>query len=142
MGTYQQIDHTADIALQISANSLEDLYITAAAGWRAVVLEETNFLDTEFKNIELPADSKEELLVNFISELNYLLYVKKWICSNVAKLEIVMTKYNLKLFAELTGEPFRSDVHEIRTEIKAVTYHHLQIKKIDEKYETKLIFDT
>lgn len=142
MGTYQQIDHTADIALQLSASSLEDLCLTAAAGWRAIVFDETNILATEFKKFESEAGSEEELLVDFISELNYLLFVKKWICSTVTKIEILVTEENLKLFAELAGEPFRSDVHEIQTEIKAVTYHHLQIKKFEEKYETKLIFDT
>lgn len=142
MGMYQQIDHTADIALQLSASSLEDLCLTAAAGWRSIVIDEKNVLNTEFRKIELQADSEEELLVDFISDLNYLLFVKKWICNTVTKLQIFVTEEYLRLFAELAGEPFRSEVHEIQTEIKAVTYHHLQIKKFDEKYETKIIFDT
>jgi len=39
MGTYHFLDHTADIAIRLQAESMEDLIVTAWEAWRNIVFE-------------------------------------------------------------------------------------------------------
>jgi SHS2 domain-containing protein len=85
---YKFIDHTADIACEVSGDSLEELFTASAEAWRASVVEETKYCERELKNFELKALSIEQLLVDFVSELNFYLFTKKWLFNMIHKLEI------------------------------------------------------
>ena len=141
MGFYKFIEHTADIAIDVSGESLEDLFITAAEAWRKSVLTYENMTFGETKEISLEADSPEELLVGFLNELNYLLLSKNWICSDVTSIEIDFRPGLIKLYSLITGEKFDANKHELRTEIKGVTFHQMKIESNKNVHHTKIIFD-
>ena len=82
-GSYKQIDHTADIAFEVSGESFEELFKASSEAWLTSVIDETTFNQGKFKKIKLTSFSKEQLLVDFLSELNYYLltkngYVTRW----------------------------------------------------------------
>jgi SHS2 domain-containing protein len=141
MGHFRQIDHTADVALKVSAENREDLLVTAAMGWRDLVLDENEISGGQERSIEVTAESIEELLVNFLSELNYLLIVKRWITARVIEIDLDEDSQQMKLFATLAGEPFDAEKHEIRTEIKAVTYHQMEVRQRGDRLGTTIVFD-
>ena len=43
--------------------------------------------------------------------------------------------------AEITGTIFEPGSYRIRTEIKAVTFHELEVKRTDQGFEARVIFD-
>jgi SHS2 domain-containing protein len=43
--------------------------------------------------------------------------------------------------AEVIGSIFSPEFYRVKTEIKAVTYHELEVKKIDHTYQAQVIFD-
>ena len=45
------------------------------------------------------------------------------------------------LVAEVRGEPFDSARHSIKTEIKAVTYHEVEVRETEKGLKARLIFD-
>ena len=45
------------------------------------------------------------------------------------------------LEATAWGEPFDPNVHTMKTEIKAVTYHQLEVVKTDHGWQAQVIFD-
>lgn len=138
---YQFIEHTADIAVEISANSIEDLFSISCYAWRDAALEiEDSFL-TDEHTISLSADSFEELLVQLLSELNFLLSTKHWVFNSVKKIEFLSEEKSNKLFITILGEPFDKNIHHLKEEIKAVTFHQMKIEKNGDEYSTRIVFD-
>ncbi len=142
MGKYRLLDHTADVALRVCGDTLEDLFATAVAGWRFVTLESSPVADLGEKQFQVRGASPEELLVNFLSEINFTFQVGKWVAARVLELRLQRQAELWELVARVGGEFFRPNKHEIYTEIKAVTFHQLNIEKTAEGYCTNLVFDT
>ena len=89
MGTYKQIDHTADIAVEIIGNNHEDLLKTAANCWREIVFGKRKFNKKIKKTIQISGNTIEDLIIEFLSELNFLFNVKKWIGSKILNLKLL-----------------------------------------------------
>ena len=137
---YKFIDHTADIACEVTGDTLEELFIASAEAWRSSVVEETKYCKKEIKKFKLKASSKEQLLVDFISELNFNLFVRNWLLNLVLILEIKQKNGTWFLSTEAEGMPISQDV-EIKQEIKAVTFHQMNIEKTGNQYRTFIVFD-
>jgi len=139
-GSYKFIDHTADIACEVSGDTLEELFTASVEAWRNSVVEETKYCNREIKKFKLKAFSKEQLLVDFISEVNYYLFTRNWLFNLVLRLEIKQKNNTWILSTEIEGMPVSQDV-EIKQEIKAITFHQMNIEKRNNKYYTLIVFD-
>ncbi len=139
-GNYKQIDHTADIAFKVSGESLEELFSAAAEAWRSSVVEETNYCKRENKVIEIKSSLQEQLLVDFLSELNFYLFTRKWLFNLVKKMKIKNENDTWILTGKIEGMPLSAEI-EIKQEIKAITFHQMNIEKIGNQYSTLLVFD-
>jgi len=138
--SYKQIDHTADIAFEVSGESLEELFKSSSKAWLTSVIDETTFSQSENKKIELNSFSIEQLLVDFLSELNFNLFTKKWLCTSVDDLSIERKEEDWFLVAGLTGNNISSKIH-LKHEIKAITFHQMNIKKSGNVFSTLIVFD-
>lgn len=140
-GKYIFIEHTADIAVDVEGETFEDLFEASAAAWKEAILEEVSLSDKEERTIDLLENSIEELLVSFLNEINFLLQVKKWITNSIKSIEILPEENGISLKAAVSGELFNDDKHLLKEEIKSVTYHQMEIKKINQHYMTRIVFD-
>lgn len=140
MYNYKFIEHTADIAVELEASTIDELFICAADAWKHTLCDDKTIASEESKKIELQADSLEELLVNFLSEINYLFLTKKWFCVSMSILTVLQND-TFKVAAELEGSDIANLSIQFKEEIKAVTYHQLKIEKQSGKYTTRIIFD-
>ncbi len=88
-------------------------------------------------NLELEAVNTEELLVSWLRELLYNYDTKHFLlCKfDIAKID----KHSLS--ATCMGEPLDMQKHELKTEIKAITYYNLKIEKTKKGFEVSIIFD-
>jgi len=139
-GNYKFIDHTADIACDVSGDTIEELFMVSAEVWRSLVVEETKYSQIESKKFELKTSSKEQLLVDFLSELNFFLFTRKWLFNLVKKMKIENEGDTWILTVEIQWMPISAEI-EIKQEIKAITFHQMNIKKIGNQYSTLLVFD-
>ncbi|MFH1195295.1 MAG: archease [bacterium] len=137
---YKFIDHTADIAVEIQAHSLAELFQFASAALIESLTNPHTVLAVEKKTIIFFADSYEEALVSFLSELNYFLTVKKWVFSHIENICMEQEDSKIKFSAIVKGENLSVD-HELKLEIKAITYHQMEIKFKKEYYTTRIVFD-
>jgi len=137
--SYNFIDHTADAAVVVTADTIEELFIASADAFKEVVIESASPKPNESYKLELSSLSQENLLVNFLNELNFrLIYKRKMICS-VNEMKISQNEDIRKLECNL----LESDIDEsmIKTEIKSVTYHQMDLAKANEGYKTIIVFD-
>jgi len=134
---YHHIDHTADLGIKVFGATLAELFENAAFGLFDIIsnLEKVN-PNSEF-SVEVQATDREALLVNWLSELNYLFLTRKELfkCFQVNEIN------DEHLTATVQGEKLNLDRHEIYTEVKAVTYHKLYVKESDRGWEAQVIFD-
>jgi SHS2 domain-containing protein len=137
---YKFIDHTADIACEVSGDTLEELFTASVEAWRSSVVKEANYCNRKIKKFKLKASSKEQLLVDLISELNFNLFTRKWFFNLVMDLEIKQKNDTWFLSIEIEGMPVLQDF-KIKQEIKAITFHQMNIEKRENKYYTLIIFD-
>ena len=52
-----------------------------------------------------------------------------------------MTRAHSDVSIEINGEPLDHDRHYIYFDIKAVTYHQMEIEEKDGRFQTKVVFD-
>jgi len=149
---FKIISHTADVGLEISAESIESLFIEAARGWKYCVIEDSLTQASNERKIRLNATNPEDLMVQWLNELNFYLTVNEWILDDVIQCRIecddtAPRPEALNHTAEwsgdflISGEPLDYEKHEICIEIKSVTYHQLEIQKQNNGYKTRIIFD-
>ena len=138
--SYKFIEHTADIAVEIIGSSLDELFIAGAEAWLVSIAGKIKIEDDDSLELELSAGSKEELLVTFLNELNYILITKKWLCSSIQSIKIFDDADGCELSAELKGVKLKDDL-QLKQEIKSVTYHQLEIVEKDGNLSTLIVFD-
>ena len=135
------IDHTADIAVEVKAGTIEELFTASAFAWQESVIEKGIISLPDKHEIIIEELSYEELLVRFLDELNFLFLTRKWIMREINKIELKKDIDKIKLRAFVAGENFDEKRHQLKVEIKAVTFHQMEIKKIENMFTTRIIFD-
>lgn len=139
--SYKFIDHTADIAVDIEADKLNELFIASAYAWKETISDEKFDNSTFDKKIFLEDSSLEILLVSFLSELNYFFQHESWMMTSVKNAEVDDIYGVWKLEAEISGFIFDRSKIKLKSEIKAVTYHQMEIKFNLNTYSTRIVFD-
>lgn len=132
-GSYEEIEHTADVALRVRAPTLEGLLTKAAEGMFTLMTDVAQVPVVSQREIEVEGADPETLLVNWLSELLYQAEIHQ---QTYRAFEVSITEpHHLKGVAR--GGPSG----EIRKQIKAVTFHDLHIKEHDGQLETTIVFD-
>lgn len=131
------LDHTGDSGLQVWGNSLEEIFANSAKGMFLIITESKNIKPEIDYSFTLQADSHSELLVYWLSHLNYIFSTEGMLISRINEISIE----NCKLEASVSGDSFSADKHEILHEIKAVTYHQLILEQQNNGWFAQVIFD-
>ena len=140
MREFKFIEHTADIAVDVRGDSLEELFTASAEAFSNSIADPFHAIDAKTHNITLTSDSTEELLVDFLNELNYLAEIKKLIYVEASRVAISAKDNIFELSADIKLNRIESDT-ELKNEIKAITYHQMNIEFKDNWYTTRIVFD-
>lgn len=132
------LNHTADIAFDVEADSISELFVESFYCWRNSVVESEGLSATDLIEINLTAGSPEELLVDFINEVNFLLTVKKVLSVEIVRIEINDERYVLNAMMKTQSI---NDFSVLKAEIKSVTYHQMEIRQENGKYFVRVVFD-
>jgi SHS2 domain-containing protein len=141
MGKYKFLEDRAiaDAAFEAEGESLEELFKACAQATFEVMAETKTVEARNREKIELKSDDLEGLLFNWLAELIYLKDLKTTV---FGKYEIKIEKPDgYRLQASVWGEPIDAEKHKVKVDVKAVTYHLLEVKKTDDKWTAKVILD-
>jgi SHS2 domain-containing protein len=142
MGEYRFLEDVAiaDAAFEAKAESIEELFQTCAQA-TFEVMADTKTIEHKYKeDVELVGENLEELLFDWLAELIYLKDSKSML---FGKFEVkIAQKDGYRLNASIWGEPADQKKHQVRVDVKAVTYHLLEVKQTDNKWTAKVILDT
>lgn len=132
-----EIDHTGDIGITITAPSLSELFERAAWGMFSVLTDMETVRPRQAHALTLQADDREKLLVQWLSELNFLHVTQHDLFSKFTIHELA----DDRLAATAWGEAIDPERHSVHTEIKAITYHQLEVQETDDGWRVQIIFD-
>ena len=125
---YDIIDHTADIAIKTRGKSLNEAFENAAYAMFDTMCDASAVRPLSTKKVEVQANDLGQLLVDWLSELLFICDVDDMLFS-----EFEVRISGTELTARAMGERMDSARHHLKTDIKAVTYHMLEV---DEKTNT------
>ena len=137
MRRYEQLPHTADIALRIYGSDLKELFTNASYGMFDIIADLKGLKSSVSVEIDIKAASKEELLVSWLGELLYIFYTKG----------IIFFEFDVKsiseshIIAKASGRHIGENRNRLKAEIKAATYHNLEIKEGPGGLSTDIVFD-
>jgi SHS2 domain-containing protein len=147
MQKYKVFNHTADIGCEIFGKTRKELFANGVTALFDFILDEnrdqgklpaaTVSETRKEKRIDIAGNDLEDLLINFLREVLYLFNGEQWVTTGCRPVEIT----NKHIVAQLFGEPYNQKKHQMKMEIKAVTYHGLSIKKTRISWTARVIFD-
>ena len=130
---FEEIEHTADVAIRVWGGSLAELFVNAAHGL-AHQLAVLDGVSQEIEHaIQLEAYDTETLLVSWLSELLYL----------GERDECVFVAFDVEEIGptHLRATVRGGAVREHGRHIKAVTFSGLEVRETAGRYETTVVFD-
>lgn len=137
MKCYKILEHTADLKIQARGKDMAELFSCILKGMfescRPVVKNESIIN----RRIKLSSSDLESLLVDFLSEALYLSDVNNEIYFNA---DLAIKQKNKK--KQLKGEIKGKKIERLGLEIKAVTWHDLEVKKVNNQWQATVLFDT
>ena len=137
MGQYKLLDHTADIGIIAFGRDLPEAFGNAAYAMFDILTDMDRIEEKGKFNPRVSASNTEELLVTWLDELLYRYETERFICKRF----VIDDMDDRSLSATVFGEKVDPARHEIKLEIKSVTYHQLRVEKTDDGWTAQVIFD-
>jgi SHS2 domain-containing protein len=133
---FEIVNHTADVGIIAYGADLKQAFANAARSLFSLITELDDVREILYRDIELTATDKESLLVEWLNELIY-----RFDTENIIFKRFDITELdNTRLRARSYGEKVDNSRHELRTGVKAATYHLLKVDK-DDGYKIQVILD-
>ncbi|UCE67044.1 MAG: archease [Candidatus Zixiibacteriota bacterium] len=129
---------SGDFAFEAFGETLEDLFASCAEACFSAMAELSKVDPKIDYSVDISADNLDDLLVDFLSELIYLKDAEKIFFS---RFDINIDADNISLNAVARGERIDYNKHDVKVDVKAATYHNLEIKQIENGFEVNVILD-
>ncbi|HRY29668.1 MAG TPA: archease [Elusimicrobiota bacterium] len=135
---FEFFDHTADIGLIARGRDLPELFLNAARGLNALVLEPSASPPvTQKENIRLKSSDRDALLVQWLNELIFRLGVRRQVLWTARAFSVG----DGVLVAAAEWETFDPARRRVLREVKSATYHELEIVEILGGWEARVVLD-
>ncbi len=134
---YSFLDHTADTGIIATGDDTAQAFAAAAEGLAASLCDPEGVHEREQRSITVEAPDRESLLVDFLSEINYRFEVDRFAFRRFTVAALTGTRIEATGY----GEPLDSARHNLGPQVKAVTYHALEIMESPEGCRVQVILD-
>jgi SHS2 domain-containing protein len=137
MKKYLFLPHTADVKFQCQAKTLNLNFINCFLALKKTLCAKQKIKEKIEKEIQINGKDLESLLYNFLEEFLYLFETKDFIGSRITNLKI--NKKNFELKATILGDFAKN--YTYTTEIKAITYNEMFVKKENSIWTSQVVLD-
>ncbi|CUS79173.1 SHS2 domain-containing protein [Candidatus Kryptonium thompsonii] len=126
----------ADIAVEVWANTIEDLFKDSALAVSEVMVDTKTVEPRIEREIILNSDSIEMLLFDFLSEVVYFKDAERLLFS---KFEVEIVDSNLR--GKFWGEEIDREKHVLRIDVKAVTLYRFNVRNESGIWRAEFVLD-
>ena len=124
MERYILIDHTADLMVKAFGSTVEECFANAGFALFDQTVDLANVGTSEEVRFEVKGMDDEDMLYSFLSELLFMLD-----CDEMVFKELKVCFDGNKVVCDGRGEKLDRSKHRTRSEIKAVTYHMMEVDR-------------
>lgn len=137
MNSYRLLEHTADMGIEAEGETQAALFQQMAMGLRQIITECPDVRSQTEMMIEVVGMDREELLVNWLGELVFLLETRHFlpVCFEIGTID------EQRLKARVWGETFDPARHFLEREVKAITYHQIKVESSGKGWSAQVFVD-
>jgi SHS2 domain-containing protein len=135
---YDVVDVTADVAIRARGSSLGQLFANAAWGMFDLICDSATVEPRWKWEVEVMAEDLEGLMVDLLTDMLVLFETDGMVVASV-EVDVAPDGTHWRAVAKVRGEPYSGERHELLHDIKAVTYHTLEVRP-DEGW-ARVLFD-
>jgi len=134
---YEVFDHTADVGLRIHAENIDDLFQEAGAALTSLLVDDPGSVTPQDEaKFDIAGSQWDYLLFDWLNELLYRFETEQRLFS---RFEVHVGEHGLKGTA--WGETVDFHRHRLSHEVKAVTYHRLNVERTGDVWLAEVILD-
>jgi SHS2 domain-containing protein len=134
---YTVFEHTADVGIEVTAGSREDLFVNSALAMTDLMFDPAPEGASESRLVMVVGEKPDELLIAWLNELLYIFCVEQLVFTGFSDVKLTDSMF----MARASGERIDFDRHRVEMEIKAATYHGFSIEPDGEGFKARIIFD-
>lgn len=134
--SYTVRDHATDMLVDVTAETTEAALEAAAYAAVDTMLDRRRVAHVESRRITVRAKSPHEMLYLWLEEIIYQTVTRGFA---ICRVEASVSKHDAS--ARLDGEALDTSRHRFRVEIKAPTYHEMQIRSQDGAVSMRFLMD-
>jgi len=125
--SYKSLEHATDAIFEVTAPNLEEAFVVAAKSVIETILDINSIEEKQEKTLVVTGKDLNYLLYNWLEEL-IILTITDGFAAKRIKLDIEKnTEY--KILARFWGEQIDIKKHHFKVEIKAPTFHEMEVKQ-------------
>jgi SHS2 domain-containing protein len=117
------LDHPADIGIEARGSSLGGAFAQAAIALMSIILDLSTVESVTIRSVEVEAADPSQLLVRWLTEILFLYDGKGFVTREVTIRQFTPTC----IAADLHGDLLDPSRHRTRLDVKAITYHQLEV---------------
>jgi len=139
--SYEFLEHTADVKFTASGDSLEEVLSSAGEALMATMLDPSTVREGKEVELEAEGDDLEELLFSWLEEVVFLFSAEALVFRKFEVEKVEKTDEGYCARGRGIGERADPGRHRFETEVKAVSYHQMEVKQVDSGWEATVILD-
>jgi SHS2 domain-containing protein len=136
--SYKYLEHATDAFIEVSAATLEDAFVTAARSVIETILDIDSVEVKKTRSLQVAGKDLNYLLYNWLEEV-IILTITEGFATRSVKLKIEKNS-EYRILADMAGEDIDIKKHHFKVEIKAPTFHLMEIKQ-DGQVQMRYLLD-
>lgn len=125
--SYKFLDHATDAFVEVTAKDLDEAFLVASYAVVNLTLDQDKVKEIKEKKFSAQGKDLKYLLFNWLEEVSFLLITEGFA---IKRIEFDIHKndeYNIS--ATAFGEPLDLNKHGYKLEVKAPTFHEMEIRE-------------
>lgn len=133
---YKFLPHTADVKFQAFGKSPEEVFGNSALALFEILYKGKVVEKKEMK-IKVSGKDFESLMYNFLEEFLVLFDGNQFLPCSIKRLKLDKKKFEIECI--VLGD--KTEDYKLTTQIKAITYNEMFVKKLKDKFISQVVVD-
>jgi SHS2 domain-containing protein len=135
--SFDLLEHTSDIGLLARGDNREEALIAASHGLASIQVDPVAFRPVEERYFRAPGSDEAAQIVNWLNEILFFFDTESLVFVEFA----IDSWTSDQITGRARGERFDVERHELRTSVKAATYHQFESHAIPGGWEIRVFVD-
>ena len=134
---FELLEHTSDIGVLARGDNREEALIAASQGLSSILVDPAAFRPFEERYFKAPGIDEAAQIVNWLNEILFFFDTESMVFVEFA----IDSWTSDQITGRAKGERFDVERHELRTAVKAATYHQFESHAIPRGWEIRVFVD-